>query len=576
MPPKHLRRHFSPLTLRILAVNLIAPLLLLAGVLYLDQYEDALIEADLKSLRIQADVIAAAVAESAVTAESGAIDHLSLPITSHHLAPTQARTVVRRLAGLGGIRAQLFDPNGLLVADSKTQSTGDAPVQVVDLVPSNSPPPSPDEAQEHAAWAVQMLQNLYETGLHFFSSSPASLPQYVDRLEQSAADYPEVVTAIEVGIPATAVRRRDAETRVLSAAVPVQYYKNIVGVVLVARNDDDIRRSLFDVRWAIGKLFIGTLAVTVLLSLYLANAIARPVRRLAEAAEAVRCGEPTGKGRVPVLPDLSQRHDEIGELSVSLRSMTQALWDRLDAIERFAADVAHELKNPLTSLRSAVETVMRVDNPVHQKKLLAIIQDDIGRLDRLISDISDASRLDAELSRAESQRVPLAPMLSTLGEVYAPAAAERGVTVCVKLPPNDSLTVEGIEDRLVQVVRNLIGNALSFSPSGSTLILRGRRELSSAIIEVIDQGVGIPPGKEKAIFARFYSERPKDEKFGTHSGLGLSISQQIIEAHHGNLVAENMCDGDTILGARFTIRLPLAPELPKSTPLPSKRILNRS
>lgn len=536
-------RRLSPLTLRILAVNLIAPLMLLAGLLYLDQYEDALIDAELEALRVQADLIAAALGEGAVAAETATFEGLRVPVTNHRLLPEQARSMVRRLAELGGVRARLFDPNGLLVADSRRLIGPGGAVQVFDL----APPPEPMSIVAWLRGAYDWTKRVLDWG--------KPLPRYSERKEQTASDYDEVIEAIEVGTPATAVRRlAGADGRLLSAAVPVQYYKHVVGAVMVSRPDDQIDQSLFEVRLAIGQLFLGTALVTVLLSLYLAGAIARPVRRLAAAAEAVR----SGQGRAAVIPDLSRRHDEIGDLSVSLRAMTEALWQRMDAIERFAADVAHEIKNPLTSLRSAVETVARLEDPAKQKRLLAILQDDVARLDRLISDISDASRLDAELSRARSGTVSLRPMLETLAEVYRPAAEDRDVALRLALPEGESpFDVPGIEDRLVQVIRNLIANALSFSPPGGAVTLGARRDGDVIEVTVGDDGPGIPAGKEAAIFDRFYSERPQGEKFGTHSGLGLSISKQIVEAHGGTIVATNRKAADgTIAGALFTIRLP--------------------
>jgi len=299
--------------------------------------------------------------------------------------------------------------------------------------------------------------------------------------------------------------------------------------------------------------------VTVLLSGYLANAIARPIRHLAAAAERVR----RGPGRQAPIPDLSGRRDEIGDLSVSLRAMTDALWARMDAIERFAADVAHEIKNPLTSLRSAVETVARISDPDQQRKLLAIVFDDVRRLDRLISDISDASRLDAELSRSETDRVDLGRMLDALVEIERAAGESAGngapPRIVLESAPNADVTVQGIEDRLVQVLRNLLANAVSFSPPGGRIALRAARSGDMVVVTVEDEGQGIPPGKEAAIFERFYTERPAGEAFGTHSGLGLSISRQIVEAHGGTIRAENRLgpDGD-VLGARLVVRLPAA------------------
>src|SRR5262249_46177418 len=258
------------------------------------------------------------------------------------------------------------------------------------------------------------------------------------------------------------------------------------------------------------------------------------IRRLADIAERVR----PGHGRQIDIPDFTRRRDEIGDLSGALRDMTGALWARMDAIERFAADVAHEIKNPLTSLRSAVETVARLEDPRQQKRLMSIILDDVERLNRLISDISDASRLDAELSRAEMGPVDIASMLRALADLHE-ATRGDGPALKVEIASLQSLTVHGIEGRLVQVLRNLIGNAVSFSPPGGSIRLAAARDGDRVRITVADDGPGIPPGKLKAIFDRFYSERPAGEKFGTHSGLGLSISKQIVEAHHGHVEAAN-------------------------------------
>ncbi|HEY2113332.1 MAG TPA: HAMP domain-containing sensor histidine kinase, partial [Dongiaceae bacterium] len=316
-----------------------------------------------------------------------------------------------------------------------------------------------------------------------------------------------------------------------------------------------IDAAVRDVRLSILKVFGAALGVTVLLSLYLAGTIARPVHRLAEAAERVR----RGQGRQLEIPDFTRRGDEIGDLSGVLREMTEALWARMDAIERFAADVAHEIKNPLSSLRSAVETVARIEDPAQQRRLMAIILDDVQRLDRLISDISDASRVDAELSRANKDPVDIDRLLQTLADVHEATAKPGAPRIVVGSPKGQRLVVPAIEGRLVQVLRNLIANAISFSPAGGVITLGARRDGRRMLISVADQGPGIPPDKMDAIFDRFYSERPAGEKFGTHSGLGLSISRQIVEAHGGRIFAENLGDpGGEIRGARFTLILPIA------------------
>ncbi|HQU01537.1 MAG TPA: HAMP domain-containing sensor histidine kinase, partial [Acetobacteraceae bacterium] len=251
------------------------------------------------------------------------------------------------------------------------------------------------------------------------------------------------------------------------------------------------------------------------------------------------------------------RQDEIGTLARALDGSARDLWARMDAIERFAADVAHEIKNPLSSIRSAIETLRRMDDPLRGQRLLEIITEDVARLDRLITDISDASRLDSELSRTSMEIVDLAPILSTLKEMNEATRKETGAHLVLDIAP--SLPVRGAEGRLVQVLRNLIGNAVSFSPPSGNIWLRGRETGGMVELAVEDEGPGIPDNKLDHIFDRFYSERPEGEQFGSHSGLGLSISRQIIEAHQGRISAENRRNSSgAITGARFVIRLPRA------------------
>jgi two-component system sensor histidine kinase ChvG len=266
-----------------------------------------------------------------------------------------------------------------------------------------------------------------------------------------------------------------------------------------------------------------------------------------------------GRGqRGHVLPSLKARRDEIGALAQALDESAAALWARMDAIERFAADVAHEIKNPLTSIRSAIETLRRVQDPERQKRLLAVIAEDVQRLDRLISDISDASRVDTELARTMTERVDVAPILATLADIHETTRAPDGPRVVLEAPES-GLVVNGVEGRLVQVFRNLIGNAVSFSPPGGTIRLIGRRTGGVVEVAVEDEGPGIPEAKLEHIFERFYSERPKGERFGAHSGLGLSISRQIVEALKGRITAENRRDASgAVMGARFVVRLPAA------------------
>ena len=291
----------------------------------------------------------------------------------------------------------------------------------------------------------------------------------------------------------------------------------------------------------------------MLMSIFLARTIARPIRRLARAADRVR----GGLGREVRLPDYVERSDEIGDLTRSISEMTNALYRQIDAVEGFAADVAHELKNPLSSMRSAIETVDRAADPEVKQRLLAIVKEDIGRLDRLINDISDASRFDAEFSRAKMEKVDLTALLDTLADIYH-STRQEGIAEVTWSKPKTPIHVTGLEDRLGQVVRNIIDNALTFSPVHGKVKLKVNRKGRDAIVTIDDDGPGLPQNNIENIFKRFYSERPEEEAFGTHSGLGLSISRQIIEAHGGQIIPSNRMKDDKILGAQFVIQLPLA------------------
>ncbi|HEX3499107.1 MAG TPA: stimulus-sensing domain-containing protein [Stellaceae bacterium] len=531
------RRRFSPLTLRILAVNVLALALLGIGLLFLGEYESSLIDTELLALKTQGEIFAAALGEGAV------IDSVA---EGEELIPELGRQMMRRLVEPTRTRARLFDASGNLVADSRVLSGPGGIVQIRELPPPEARGLFGRIADKLYDWIVGRLP------------SHAEWPEYRDSPTTKAADYPEVGRAL-AGDSAKAVRRdRGTGGLQLSVAVPVQRYKQVLGAVLLSVGSGDLERAVRAVRLDILKAFLFALCVTVLLSIYLAGTIARPVRRLATAADRVR----RGLGREVVIPDFSRRGDEIGDLSSALREMTGVLWQRMDAIDRFAADVAHEIKNPLTSLRSAVETASRIEDPVKQRRLLAIILEDVQRLDRLISDISDASRLDAELSRHEHEPVALDRMLATLVELHEATATEGAPHLRLMIPGNarpSDFVVPGIEDRLVQVLRNLIANAISFSPPGGTIGLAVQRDQNTVVVTVDDEGPGIPDAKLAAIFDRFYSERPAGEKFGTHSGLGLSISKQIIEAHRGVIRAENRhAAGGAIIGARFIVRLPAA------------------
>jgi two-component system sensor histidine kinase ChvG len=525
----------SPLTRRILAVNVLALALLAGGFLYLGKYEASLIGQQIEALKTQGKIFAAALSEGAVLDSVG---------EGEILLPDLARQMMRRLVEPTHTRTRLFDIHGRLVADSRVlRGSGDA-VQVHELPPLESEGPILDFADRIYDWIVAHLPQR------------ADYPPYRKAASTGAANYPEVEQAL-AGKTRSAVRSdRQSGELVISVAVPVHRYKQQLGAVMLSTGSREIEQELRKVRLEILRITGLTLVVTVLMSFFLAATIARPIRRLAAAAERAR-----GRRARVEIPDFTSRRDEIGDLSGALREMTDALWQQMSAVESFAADVAHEIKNPLSSLRSAVETAKRIEDPAKQRRLMAIILDDVERLDRLITDISDASRLEAELSRHEVEPVDIGEMLAALVDVYQATETESSPRLVLDLPSRDaSLVVPGIETRLSQVFRNVISNAQSFSPPGGEIRLTARRDGRAVLVTVDDRGPGIPEDKLTAIFDRFYSERPAGEKFGTHSGLGLSISKQIVEAHRGTIRAENRRDASgAVSGARFAIRLPTSP-----------------
>jgi two-component system sensor histidine kinase ChvG len=508
--------------------------LLAGGFLYLGKYQASLIGQQIEALKTQGEVFAAALGEGAVldSVDEGEV-----------LLPDLARQMMRRLVEPTHTRARLFDVRGDIIADSRIlRGPGDA-VQVHELEP-----------QEREGAVLRIADQIYDWILNILPRH-TSYSVYRESASPRAEDYAEVMRALR-GETGSAIRS-DPQTGglVFSVAIPIQRYKQVLGAVMLSTGSAEIEEELRTVRLELLRIFGVALLVTVLLSFYLAGTIARPIRRLAAAAERAR-----GRRARVEIPDFTRRGDEIGDLSRSLREMTDALWQRMSAIESFAADVAHEIKNPLSSLRSAVETAVRIDDAANQRRLMAIILNDVQRLDRLITDISDASRLDAELGRLELEPVDVAAMLGTLVEVYGATRTDDAPRLVLAIGNGDrELVVPGIETRLSQVFRNIIGNAVSFSPPLGEIRLTARHYGRAVLVTVEDQGPGIPEEKLTAIFDRFYTERPLGEQFGTHSGLGLSISKQIVEAHRGQIWAENRKNAEGItIGARFSVRLPAA------------------
>jgi two-component system, OmpR family, sensor histidine kinase ChvG len=550
---------FSSLTRRIVSLNLAGLIALVASVLYLSQFRAGLIDARAQSLLVQAEIIAGAIAASAtvdtntITIDPDRLQDLKPGETyggpdeysrlDFSINPERVAPVLLQLISPTKTRARIFDRDGSLILDSRNlYRRGD--IQRVEL-----PPPSAEKPGivERAKIAIRTWLNR------------GDLPLYHELGPEDGKGYLEVVHALD-GQKSSEVRINERGEVIVSVAVPVQRFREVHGVLLLSTQSGDIDHMVSAERFAILKVGGVASAVMIVLSLLLASTIAGPVRRLADSAERVRRRIRT---RVEI-PDFTRRRDEIGHLSGALRDMTEALYNRMEAIEMFAADVAHELKNPLTSLRSAVETLPLARSESSRARLLAVIEHDVKRLDRLISDISDASRLDAELQRQDMTLVDLRRLLTALTTVANETRLGHDVGVQVRFEgpnSNDSFSVPGHDSRLGQVISNLLVNAQSFSDPGGKVRIVCRRLRSEIDIIVDDDGPGIREDALERIFERFYTDRPH-QGFGQNSGLGLSISKQIIEAHGGRIWAENRpgpanVDGEpTVAGARFVVRLP--------------------
>jgi two-component system, OmpR family, sensor histidine kinase ChvG len=554
----------SSLTRRIVVLNVTGLVVLSIGIIFLSQFRAGLIDARIQSLQVQGEIIAGAIASSATveTDQSITLDPdkllnlhpgesygpnedalygIDFPINPERVAP-----ILRRLVSPTKTRARIYDRDGVLLVDSRNLF-GRGDVLRFDL-----PPPTEEKPGffKRAFIAVRMWLGR------------GDLPVYHELGPDDGKGYPEVAQALN-GQDASMVRVNDRGDVIVSVAVPVQRFRAVRGALMLSTQGADIDDMVEAERLAIIKVFLVAAGVMIVLSILLAGTIAEPVRRLADAAESVRRRI---RSRVEI-PDFTRRRDEIGHLSGTLRDMTNALYSRIEAIESFAADVSHELKNPLTSLRSAVETFPVAKTEESRGRLLSVIKHDVQRLDRLITDIADASRLDAELQRQEAAPVDFAKLLNTIVGVAGEVKRDDGIKVTLRFEGGSlhAFKVPGHDSRLGQVIDNLIENARSFSPPGGTVRVVCRRLRNQIEIVVDDDGPGVPSHALDKIFERFYTDRPH-QGFGQNSGLGLSISKQIVEAHGGSIWVENRLGtpgqggqygGElNVLGARFIVRLP--------------------
>ncbi|MFK5979511.1 MAG: sensor histidine kinase [Rhizobiaceae bacterium] len=545
----------SSLTRRIIFLNLTALAVILSSILYLNQFREGLIDARVESLLTQGRIIADSISVSA-TVETNTItidpekllelrtgesvlptldnfDSLDFPIDPERIAP-----VLRELIQPTRTRARIYDPEGLLILDSRHLYAGGQVLRY------NLPLLDDEE--------MGMLDFVRET-LNWLLR-PKDLPIYRE-IQGLGTEYPEVASAL-LGAPKPVVRVTEKGEMIVSVALPIQRFRAVLGVLLLSTQGGDIDRIVTEERLAILRIFLVAAIVMVILSIVLSSAIATPLRKLSESANRVRRGV---NSRVEI-PNFSGRQDEIGDLSAALGEMTNSLYGRIDAIESFAADVSHELKNPLTSLRSAVETMPLAKTQASKDRLMAIIQHDVRRLDRLITDISDASRLDAELARTDLEPIDLEKLLLTVVEIAGQISKQQKqveISTVIEGLQNkkDGCVIQGHDSRLGQVINNLIDNAKSFVPeSGGKISVSLKAVADNFQIIVEDNGPGIQAEDMSRVFERFYTDRPDGEAFGQNSGLGLSISKQIIEAHGGSIKVENRRAPAN--GARFIILLP--------------------
>lgn len=495
------------LTARILAVNVIALALLAGSLFYIDSYRRELLNERFRLAASQAEIIADAMAG---------------------LSIEERRTLIVRVGSKHALRLRLFDQHGQLVADSFLL----APPSYVLIDPAKEP------------W-LQDAARALDQGMDFVLGSP-SIPTYNDRPKGDASAWPEITAALERGKAVVNHKAAPDRTPMISAAVPVGKSGE---ALLVTRNARDITENVRMARQTLAFIVGGALAVSILLSLYLARTIVDPLRKLVRAAVRVRLG----RDRSVVVPRLPDRRDEIGLLARAISDMSGALRQRIDAVERFAADVAHELKNPLTSLQSALESLDRVERPDLRRQLIGIAKDDVRRIDFLITEIADASRIDAQLSRTTFEPVDMLRLI----EALVAEREQRGANIeCpVEIKADDgSFRVPGDPARLERVLHNLLDNAVSFSPADMPIEIALKHNGKRIVIAISDHGPGIPELARERVFERFHSLRPTGEEFGKHSGLGLAIARTIVEAHFGKLTITDRTDGER--GARLVLTLP--------------------
>ena len=542
---------------RILLANLVGLLSLLCAILYLSLHHGWLLDAKVDVVKTVSRITAEAIAYRAVNERAifdpnrlpektlpraqrdDAFAALELPIDPH-----QAAIVLRKLVGPADLKARIYSPKGSLILNSETLFGKDDATEDT-AAADNEPAPR--------------LRNFW-TRLNYWVINK-ELRVYRELGTANGFLYPEVKSAAQQGRETPILLLNRHGQQIVSMAEPIKRGNKILGVLLLSTKPGDIDDVLWDERWLILQIAAMALVFSVASSLVLERTVAGPMRRLSEAANHVTQNISARQE----LPDLMDRQDEVGQTSRAFVAMTNALYRRIEASEKFAADVAHELKNPLAAARSTAEALTYAKSDAGRDELVQEIQTELRRLNRLINDISSTSRLDAELARQEMQPVDVRVVLGNITNLFTDMLADdsRKIALIAEPATTSAYTVRGNDGRLGQVFTNLIDNALSFSPDGGTVTVRAKPNGSKIEIAIEDEGPGIPSDRLGQIFDRFYSDRPQtDSKHGKNSGLGLSISREIVASHHGEIFAENRAlnGTDRTKGARFTVRLPLSTE----------------
>ena len=541
------QKWFSLLRLRIWVIVIFPSVMFYIGLVSIDQYRLTVINSEIDALYRQGHTLARSI---------GLTDSQHSTLARRKLSQLTMQRATQLIASIPDARIRIFQPDGKLISDSALAGILSPPQITLS-----------QRAQNKSQSLTETFR--YVAGKIADWLTPADrYPLYNEKTIQKANDYSAVMKALD-GEPASLIMRNRKNEMIIGVAVPIRHLRVVRGALFVTASGEAVERDIRAVEHTFLLIFLGIMAITMALGYYLAQSIINPIGRLARAADAVRLS----KGTSFSLPKMIGRRDEIGDLARDLAAMTDELQMRMQATASFAADVAHEIKNPLTSLRSAVETVARIKDKKQQRQLMNIILDDVQRLDRLISDISVASRIDVDLTAAAFERIDLAALVRNFAQARshtsqkAPAgqkaqAGQKAKAIKFKiLVPDEPVIVDAIIDRLVQVLDNLYVNALSFSPEGGVITFALVVDKEQGVLTIQDEGPGIPPDKTDAIFSRFYTERPENERFGRHSGLGLSISRKIIEAHGGTLTADNYTDaskGKT--GAVLKVILPTNPD----------------